>query len=85
MVTAPMRIKDTVAASRLRNRVNRPTEKTPMRGQNSISKTAKTLRRFTRVLRVLKAQILFRLVRNLMVDFFQVHGLDQYLGQLLLA
>ena len=53
-----------------------------MRGQNTISKMAKTLRRFTRALRVLKAQILFRLVRNLMVDFFQVHGLDRYLSQL---
>ncbi len=82
MVTAPMRIKATVSPSRLRNRVNRPTEKTPMRGQNTISKMAKTLRRFTRALRVLKAQILFRLVRNFMVDFFQVHGLDHYLSQL---
>ena len=43
---------------RFRNRVSKPTEKTPMRGQNSISKTAKTLRRFTRVLRALNAQIL---------------------------
>ena len=53
-----------------------------MAGQKSISKTAKTLRRFTRLLRTLKAQIWWRLMGNFTVDFFQVHGFDLYLGQL---
>ncbi len=52
-----MRMKLTVAPERLRKRVSSPTEKMPMAGQKSISKAAKTLRRFTRPLRTEKAQI----------------------------
>jgi hypothetical protein len=53
--------------------VSRPTEKRPIRGQNSISKTAKTLRRFIIPPRAAKAQIFMAAVNKLTLNFLQVY------------